>query len=159
MKFKLFMMLICLASLTFAATITGHIQDVATGTAITGALVSIDGDLYLTTETDASGDFEITDFDTDLVFYLSVYAPGYQGHYETLTISGTHDMGDVELTELLYPATGIIAEHNGDNVDLSWEAPGTSLPDYFRYDNGLTRRRNGDSIIDSEVGITGFRLK
>jgi hypothetical protein len=130
------------------ATFTGVVKDIVSGSPIEGAKVSLSGAHQFEVLTDASGNFTISDiFAGD--YYASIYASGYRGNYETRTLNGNVDLGNVELTELLYPVSNINAQMEGNNANVSWEIPGSTAPHYFKYDSGLTEWGSGSGNIGS----------
>ena len=120
-------------------TLTGTVTEFGTGLAVAGATVTA-GDYSGTTN--ANGEYS-----------FAVYAGNYsvtaaKAGYQASTVNGVVIAGtqtttlDFTLTEITLPASGVQAEEAGNNVNITWMAPGTAGGEWIHYDSG----ENDDSI-------------
>nr|MDK2850164.1 hypothetical protein [Candidatus Cloacimonadota bacterium] len=120
-------------------TLTGVVTEFGTGLPIEGATITA-GDYSGTTNADGEYSFAV---------YAGTYTvtaskAGYESATENnVVIVGTETTTlDFTLTEITLPPAAVQAEEAGNNVNITWMAPGTAGGDWIHYDSG----ENYDSI-------------
>ncbi|OQY37688.1 MAG: hypothetical protein B6226_04920 [Candidatus Cloacimonetes bacterium 4572_65] len=105
-------------------TVTGQVVTTDTNTGIQ-AIVSLTGYETYEVDTDANGNFTIANVFTGHTYAGIVIVAGYQpGSFDVVVGTTDLNIGAVFVTEILYPATDIIAEISGDAVAVTWGEPG-----------------------------------
>jgi hypothetical protein len=119
-------------------SLTGTIVD-AENNPISGASISLDGvnDFDATSGTD--GSFAINDLPVNCSYQMMISADGYAAQVQEISFTDSSiDLGNITLSELIYPVTNVEATlNNSGNADLSWDTPGTNISDEFRNDDGI----------------------
>jgi len=90
------------------------------------ATVSLAGYENYQVDTDASGNFSIANVFTGHTYAGTAIAAGYQpGSFDAVVGTTDLDLGTVLVTEVLYPATAIVAEIDGNDAVVTWGEPST----------------------------------
>ncbi|MCF7793856.1 MAG: carboxypeptidase-like regulatory domain-containing protein, partial [Candidatus Cloacimonetes bacterium] len=95
-------------------------------TGMQGCDVFLTGNETYQTQTDINGDFLFEAVDGYNTYTLEVSFTGYETYSETIqTTDENIDLGTIELQEIAFPVTDVIAEINDDytEVEISWNAP------------------------------------
>lgn len=119
---------------------------------LTGVVTEFGTDLPIEGATITAGDYSGTT-NADGEYSFAVYAGTYtvtasKASYESATENNVVIVGtetttlDFVLTEITLPPAAVQAEEAGDNVNITWMAPGTAGGDWIHYDSG----ENYDSI-------------
>jgi len=99
--------------------------------------VILSGDNTYQIQTDLNGDFLIFEVVGNADYSLEISHPGYET-YNTFLQTGTDDidLGTIELDELAYPATEVLAVVNVENTEVSitWNSPSPDERDLESYD-------------------------
>ena len=125
-------------------TVTGRIvgSDAPT-VGLANATINLTGYEPYSATTNATGNFTITGVFASQTYQYTATAVGYQAATGNAVVGTTNlNMGDIVITELTLPAGAVQAEEAGNNVNLTWMAPGTAGGEWLHYDSG----ENDDSI-------------
>ncbi len=79
-------------------------------------------------DTDANGNFTITGVYTNQTYTGTATAEGYQpGAFQAVVGETDLDVGDVIVTETLFPASNVVAALDGDDAVVTWDAPNPNV--------------------------------
>jgi len=119
--------------------LSGTVSEFGTGLAVEGATVTA-GEYSGTTDANGEYSFQVYAGTYD----VTAAKTGYQSYTEEgVVITGLQTTTvDFVLTEITLPAAAVVAQEAGENVNLTWMAPGTAGGEWLHYDSG----ENEDSI-------------
>ncbi len=107
------------------------------GVGLANCDVNLSGDNTYQTQTDLNGDFLITEVVGNADYSLEISHAGFET-YNTFLQTGIDDidLGTIELDELAYPATEVLAVVNEGNTEVSitWNSPTPDERDLESYD-------------------------
>jgi hypothetical protein len=120
-------------------TLTGVVTEFGTDLPVEGATITA-GEYSGTT--DASGEYSFAVYAG--TYTVTAAKAGYQTETQTsVSITGLETTTlDFVITELTLPPAAVQAEEAGNNVNITWMAPGTAGGEWLHYDSG----ENDDSI-------------
>jgi len=106
-------------------TVSGHVEaNTAPGVGIVGATINLTGYEPYTATTNASGNFTITGVFASQTYNYVVTATGFQPASGQVVVATSNvNMGTLLVTEVLFPASQVVATESGANVNLNWAAP------------------------------------
>ncbi|NQV18284.1 MAG: hypothetical protein HQ534_07075 [Armatimonadetes bacterium] len=118
--------------------ISGHVVGSdEPGVGLANCDVILSGDNTYQTQTDLNGDFLITEVVGNADYSLEISHAGFET-YNTILQAGIVDidLGTIELDELAYPATEVLAVVNVENTEvlLTWNSPTPDERDLESYD-------------------------
>ncbi len=120
-------------------TLTGTVTEFGTGLPVQGATVTA-GDYSGTTN--ATGIYSFPVYAG--TYTVTAAKTGYQAAtLNNIVVTGTQTTtADFTLTEITLPPAAVQAEQAGNNVNITWMAPGTAGGEWIHYDSG----ENDDGI-------------
>ena len=113
--------------------LSGTVSEFGTGLAVEGATVTA-GEYSGTTNANGEYSFQVYAGTYD----VTAAKTGYQSYTEEgVVITGLQTTTvDFVLTEITLPAAAVVAQEAGENVNLTWMAPGTAGGEWLHYDSG-----------------------
>lgn len=103
-----------------------------------GATVTLEGYADYSVLTNADGEFEITGVYIDNTYDITISYAGFTTYTAEVEVEDEDlDLGTIILDEIAFPASGVVAAEEGDDVKVTWFAPGNNPVTTFRYDSGV----------------------
>ncbi|HPT72019.1 MAG TPA: choice-of-anchor J domain-containing protein, partial [Candidatus Cloacimonadota bacterium] len=135
-------------------TVTGHVvANTAPTVGIQGATINLTGYEPYSGTTNASGDFSITGVFANQTYNYTVAATGFQPTTGQVVVGSTNvNMGTLMVTEVMFPASQVVATDNGSNVGLVWQAPNPNAITVTEDFEGATFPSEGWTQVITETG-------
>ncbi len=124
-------------------TISGHI--VASdnpNSGLSGVNIHLTGAINADTTSNDNGDFTISNIIPNQTYNIVISKSGYSNYVSDINVESSNlDLGTISLNEIAYPVSNVVAETQGNNAVITWNAP--SALTEFRYDDGTATGQLG----------------
>ena len=123
-------------------TVSGKVTSVNAPNGLANVTITLKGYQTHTTTSDASGNYAFQDVYGGYVYTITAALTSYQTYTDTVEVI-SNTTRDIELKEICYPVSAVVAEEVGDEVVVTWSAPGSGNVTTYRYDSGTNEGQVG----------------
>jgi len=132
-------------------TVSGKITGNDAPNGIANAKVTLSGYESYSGTSDADGNYSIPDVYGEKEYEIKAEASEYQTYFSTVHVTG--DIAhNILLNEIAYHVVDPVAELAGENVEIKWLTPGTSMERNYILDDGTAE--NGSTYAEEDANLS-----